>query len=52
MTDDEVKKYINQIAFSGAEDFLNTYKDKENVDQIIDIFYHQVYHLIKSYILV
>ena len=29
MTDEEVKKYINQIAFSGAEDFLNTYKDKD-----------------------
>lgn len=38
MTDEEVKKYINQIAFSGAEDFLNTYKDKENVDQIIGHF--------------
>lgn len=38
MTEEEVKKYINQIAFSGAEDFLNTYKDKENVDQIIGHF--------------
>ncbi len=38
MTEDEVKKYINQIAFSGAEDFLNTYKDKENKDQIIGHF--------------
>ncbi len=38
MTDEEVKKYINQIAFSGAEDFLNTYKDKENIDQIIGHF--------------
>ncbi len=38
MTDEEVKKYINQIAFSGAEDFLNTYKDKENKDQIIGHF--------------
>ncbi|KAB3535388.1 molecular chaperone HtpG [Alkaliphilus pronyensis] len=38
MTDDEVKKYINQIAFSGAEDFLNTYKDKGDKDQIIGHF--------------
>ncbi len=38
MTGEEVKKYINQIAFSGAEDFLNTYKDKENIDQIIGHF--------------
>lgn len=28
MTDEEVKKYINQIAFSGAEDFVQKYKDK------------------------
>jgi len=27
MTDDEVKKYINQVAFSGAEEFLSKYKD-------------------------
>jgi len=38
MTGEEVKKYINQIAFSGAEDFLNTYKDKENAEQIIGHF--------------
>ncbi len=38
MTADEVKKYINQIAFSGAEDFLNTYKDKADNDQIIGHF--------------
>ena len=38
MTDEEVKKYINQIAFSGAEDFLNTYKDKGDIDQIIGHF--------------
>lgn len=38
MTDEEVKKYINQIAFSGAEDFLNTYKDKGDQDQIIGHF--------------
>ena len=28
MTDEEVKKYINQVAFSGAEDFIEKYKDK------------------------
>ena len=30
MTEEEVMKYINQIAFSGAEDFLDKYKDKAN----------------------
>ena len=29
MTEDEVDKYINQIAFSGAEEFVNKYKDKD-----------------------
>jgi len=38
MTTDEVKEYINQIAFSGATDFLNKYKDKANEDQIIGHF--------------
>lgn len=38
LTDEEVKKYINQIAFSGAEDFLNTYKDKADAEQIIGHF--------------
>lgn len=38
MTADDVEKYINQIAFSGAEDFLNTYKDKTDKDQIIGHF--------------
>ena len=38
MTAEEVKKYINDIAFSGAADFLNTYKDKANEDQIIGHF--------------
>jgi molecular chaperone HtpG len=28
MTADEIEKYINQVAFSGAEEFLNQYKDK------------------------
>ncbi len=32
MTKDEVVKYINEIAFSGAEDFLNQYKDKQGAD--------------------
>ena len=38
MTADEVKEYINNIAFSGAEDFLAKYKDKANEDQIIGHF--------------
>ncbi len=38
MTDEEVKKYINQIAFSGAEDFIKNYKDKGEVEQIIGHF--------------
>lgn len=38
MTGEEVKKYINQIAFSGAEAFLNEYKNKTNEDQIIGHF--------------
>ena len=38
MTEDEVKEYINQIAFSGATDFLEKYKDKSSEDQIIGHF--------------
>jgi molecular chaperone HtpG len=38
MTRDEVDKYINQIAFSGAQDFLEKYKDKDANDQIIGHF--------------
>lgn len=38
MTAEEVDKYINRIAFSGATDFINTYKDKTNDDQIIGHF--------------
>lgn len=38
MTADEVKEYINQIAFSGAAAFLDKYKDKTNEDQIIGHF--------------
>ncbi|MFR8032779.1 MAG: molecular chaperone HtpG [Lachnospiraceae bacterium] len=34
----EVEEYINQIAFSGAQDFLAKYKDKTNEDQIIGHF--------------
>lgn len=38
MTADEVEEYINQIAFSGATDFIEKYKDKANEDQIIGHF--------------
>ncbi len=38
MTEEEVKKYINQIAFSGAVDFLEKYKDKSDDGQIIGHF--------------
>lgn len=38
MTADEVHEYINQIAFSGASDFLEKYKDKASDDQIIGHF--------------
>ena len=38
MTADEVEEYINQIAFSGAEAFIEKYKDKANDDQIIGHF--------------
>ena len=38
MTSGEVEEYINQIAFSGAQDFLEKYKDKANEDQIIGHF--------------
>ena len=38
MTADEVEEYITQIAFSGASDFLEKYKDKTNEDQIIGHF--------------
>lgn len=32
MTEEEVKKYINEIAFSGAEEFIEKYKDKDGKD--------------------
>ncbi|HPO49389.1 MAG TPA: molecular chaperone HtpG, partial [Spirochaetota bacterium] len=38
MDRDEIKKYINQIAFSGAEDFLSKYKDAKEENQIIGHF--------------
>ncbi len=38
MTAEEVKEYINQIAFSGAQKFMEQYKDKTNEDQIIGHF--------------
>lgn len=38
MTAAEVEEYINQIAFSGATDFIEKYKDKANDDQIIGHF--------------
>ena len=38
MSAGEVKEYINQIAFSGAADFLEKYKDKSSEDQIIGHF--------------
>ena len=38
MSADEIEKYINQIAFSGARDFIETYKDKANEDQTIGHF--------------
>ncbi len=38
MTSDEIDKYINQIAFSGAEEFVQKYKGKEGAEQIIGHF--------------
>lgn len=38
MTKEEIEKYINQIAFSGAEDFLEKYQDKMDQEQIIGHF--------------
>ena len=38
MTMDEVEKYINQIAFSGAEEFLDKYKDSAKDSGIIGHF--------------
>lgn len=38
MTSEEIDKYINQIAFSGAEEFVQQYKDKEGSEHIIGHF--------------
>ncbi len=38
MTSEEIDKYINQIAFSGAEEFVQKYKGKEGAEQIIGHF--------------
>ena len=38
MTSEEIEKYINQIAFSGAEEFVNKYKDKDSKNSIIGHF--------------
>ena len=38
MTAEEIDKYINQIAFSGAEEFVQQYKGKDGADQIIGHF--------------
>lgn len=38
MTADEIDKYINQIAFSGAEEFVQQYKGNEGAEQIIGNF--------------
>jgi len=38
MTEEEVDKYINQIAFSGAEEFVNKYKDSDTKNSIIGHF--------------
>lgn len=38
MTSEEIDKYINQIAFSGAEEFVQKYKEKEGVENIIGHF--------------
>ena len=38
MTEDEVKKFINELAFSGAEEFVKQYEGKEGAEQIIGHF--------------
>jgi molecular chaperone HtpG len=38
MTADEIKKYINQIAFSGASEFIEKFKDSEDANEIIGKF--------------
>ena len=38
MNEEEIKKYINQVAFSGAEEFLDKYKDSAKDSGIIGHF--------------
>lgn len=38
MTADEIKKYINQIAFSGAEEFMSSHQSKGDINEIIGHF--------------
>jgi len=38
MTGEEIKKYINQIAFSGAAEFVEKFKDKADAKDIIGKF--------------
>ena len=38
MTEAEIKKYINQVAFSGLHDFMEKYKDKDDSQQVIGHF--------------
>jgi molecular chaperone HtpG len=38
MTADEIKKYINQVAFSGATEFLEQYRDQDQQQQLIGFF--------------
>ena len=38
MTADEIKKYINQIAFSGAEEFVEKFKDAKDANELIGKF--------------
>ena len=38
MTADEIRKYINQVAFSGLHDFMDKYKDKDDSQQVIGHF--------------
>ena len=38
LTEEEIEKYINQIAFSGAEEFVKKYEGKEGAEQIIGHF--------------
>ncbi|RMG17700.1 MAG: molecular chaperone HtpG [Bacteroidetes bacterium] len=38
MTEEEVKKYLNQVAFSGAEEFLKKFKDVKDLSEIIGKF--------------